>query len=368
MIIGIPTEIKREELRVAITPAGVSALTAHGHQVLIEKNAGMGSGITDRQFKAAGATLLKNASALWERADMILKVKEPLEAEYPLIREGQILFTYLHLAASRPLTEHLIHSGAISIAYETIQLDDGSLPLLAPMSEVAGRLAIQAGAHCLEARNGGKGILLSGASGVPPAKVVIIGAGIVGINACHAAVGMQTQVTIIDINPTRLAYIRDIMKGSVTTIMSNRANIEEEVLDADLLIGAVLIPGAKTPKLVTTDMVKSMEPGSAIVDTSVDQGGLCETTHPTTHDDPTYIAHKVVHYCVANMPGAVPRTSTYALTNSTLSYALDLADQGPETAMARSRALARGLNIYQGKVALKAVGEAFDMDYEEPRF
>jgi alanine dehydrogenase len=368
MIIGIPREIKEEELRVAITSAGVSAFVAHGHKVLIEKGAGVGSGIMDKEYRKAGATIINKSDAIWEKADMILKVKEPLESEYPLIRKDQIIFTYLHLAANKNLTQHLIESGAVAIAYETIQLDDGSLPLLAPMSEVAGRLSIQVGAQCLEAKNGGRGILLSGVSGVAPAKVVIIGAGIVGINACHVASGIGAHVSILDINPTRLAYVRDIMKGNVTTIMSNRANIEEEVLGADLVVGGVLIPGAKTPKLVTKDMVRRMKQGSVIVDIAVDQGGLCETTRPTTHDNPTYIIHGVVHYCVTNMPGAVPRTSTYALTNSTLSYALAVADQGLEMSMAHNKALKRGLNIYKGKVTLRAVAESFGMDYKEAQF
>ena len=368
MIVGVPREIKEEELRVAITPAGVSAFAAHGHKVLIEKAAGVGSGIRDGEYKKAGATIVNGAHAIWERADMVLKVKEPLVPEYALMREGQILFTYLHLAANKSLTKRLIECGVSSVAYETIQLNDRSLPLLAPMSEVAGRLSIQVGARCLEARNGGKGILLSGVSGVPPAKVVIIGAGIVGINACHVAAGIGAQVSILDVNPTRLAYVRDIMKGGVTTVMSHRANIEEEVLSADLVIGAVLIPGALAPKLVTRDMVRRMRPGSAIVDIAVDQGGMCETTRPTTHDNPTFMAYKVVHYCVANMPGAVPRTSTYALTNSTLFYALELADHCLEMSMAQNKALLRGLNIYKGSVTVKGVAEAFGMDYKEPQF
>ena len=368
MIIGVPREIKEEELRVAITPAGVSAFAAHGHKVLIEKAAGVGSGILDGEYKKAGATIVKDASTIWERVDMILKVKEPLESEYPLIHEGQIIFTYLHLAANKTLTQRLLESKVTSVAYETIQLDDGSLPLLAPMSEVAGRLSIQVGAQCLEAGSGGKGILLSGVSGVPPAKVVIIGAGIAGINASHVAAGIGAQVSILDVNPTRLAYVRDIMKGCVTTVMSNPANIEEEVQRADLVIGAVLIPGALAPKLVTRDMVKQMKPGSAIVDIAVDQGGVCETTRPTTHDNPTFMAYKVVHYCVANMPGAVPRTSTYALTNSTLSYALELADHGLEESMERNKVLLRGLNTYKGKVTVKGVAEAFGKKYEMPQF
>ncbi|MFO8165777.1 MAG: alanine dehydrogenase [Thermodesulfobacteriota bacterium] len=368
MIIGIPKEIKEEELRVAITPAGVSAFVAHGHKVLIEKGAGMGSGILDKEYRKAGATIINASDVIWERGDMILKVKEPLKSEYSLIREDQIVFTYFHLAANEPLTHSLIESNAVAVAYETIQLDDGSLPLLAPMSEVAGRLSIQVGAQCLEAKNGGRGILLSGVSGVAPAKVVIIGAGIVGINACHVASGIGAHVSILDINPTRLAYVRDIMKGNVTTIMSNRANIEEEVLGADLVVGGVLIPGAKTPRLVTKGMVRRMKKGSVIVDIAVDQGGLFETTRPTTHDNPTYIIYGVVHYCVTNMPGAVPRTSTYALTNSTLSYALAIADQGLERSMAHNSALKKGLNVYKGKVTLRAVAESFGLDYEDAQF
>jgi len=357
MIIGIPKEIKEEELRVAITPAGVSAFVAHGHRVLIEKGAGMGSGILDKEYRKAGATIINASDVIWERGDMILKVKEPLKSEYSLIREDQIIFTYLHLAANKPLTHRLIESNAVAVAYETIQLEDGSLPLLAPMSEVAGRLSIQVGAQCLEAK-----------SGVAPAKVVIIGAGIVGINACHVASGIGAHVSILDINPTRLAYVRDIMKGNVTTIMSNRANIEEEVLGADLVVGGVLIPGAKTPRLVTKGMVRRMKKGSVIVDIAVDQGGLFETTRPTTHDNPTYIIYGVVHYCVTNMPGAVPRTSTYALTNSTLSYALAISDQGLESSMVHNSALKKGLNVYKGKITLRAVAESFGLDYEDAQF
>ncbi|MGQ9859320.1 MAG: alanine dehydrogenase [Thermodesulfobacteriota bacterium] len=368
MIVGIPREIKKQERRVAITPAGVTAFVSHGHRVLVEKGAGLGSAILDEQYKAAGADLLEDATEIWAQADMILKVKEPLPEEYALLREGQILFTYLHLAANKELTQRMIEAKCVGIGYETIQLEDGSLPLLAPMSEVAGRLAIQVGARCLEVSQGGRGVLLSGVSGVPPAKVVIIGAGIVGANACHVAVGIGAQVSILDVNPTRLGYVRDIMQGHVTTVMSNRANIEEEVLKADLVIGAVLIPGAKAPKLITEDMVQRMKPGAAIVDVAVDQGGMCETTRPTTHDDPTYIVHDVVHYCVANMPGAVPRTSTYALTNSTLSYALDIADKGLTRALARNRALRRGLNVYLGRVTHEGVADAFALPLETVDF
>jgi len=322
----------------------------------------------DEQYKAAGAELVSDRALIWNEAEMILKVKEPLPEEYPMLREGQILFTYLHLAANRELTDRMIQAKCVGVAYETIQLEDGSLPLLAPMSEVAGRLSIQVGARCLEVGQGGRGVLLSGVSGVPPAKVVIIGAGIVGANACHVAVGIGAQVSIMDVNPSRLGYVRDIMQGHVTTVMSNRANIEEEVIKADLVIGAVLIPGAKAPKLITEEMVQKMKPGAAIVDVAVDQGGMCETTRPTTHDEPTYLVHDVVHYCVANMPGAVPRTSTYALTNSTLSYALDIADRGILGAMSRSRALQKGLNIYQGAVTHPGVAEAFGLPLESVGF
>jgi len=368
MIVGVPKEIKKQERRVAITPAGVTAFVSHGHRVLIEREAGLGSAILDEQYKAAGAELVSDRALIWNEAEMILKVKEPLPEEYSMLREGQILFTYLHLAANKELTDRMIQAKCVGVAYETIQLEDGSLPLLAPMSEVAGRLSIQVGARCLEMGQGGRGVLLSGVSGVPPAKVVIIGAGIVGANACHVAVGIGAQVSIMDVNPSRLGYVRDIMQGHVTTVMSNRANIEEEVIKADLVIGAVLIPGAKAPKLISEEMVQKMKPGAAIVDVAVDQGGMCETTRPTTHDEPTYLVHDVVHYCVANMPGAVPRTSTYALTNSTLSYALDIADRGILGAMSRSRALQKGLNIYQGAVTHPGVAEAFGLPLETVGF
>lgn len=368
MIVGVPKEIKKQERRVAITPAGVTAFVSHGHRLLIERGAGLGSAILDDQYRAAGAELVSDPSLIWSEAEMILKVKEPLPEEYSMLREGQILFTYLHLAANRELTERMIQAKCVGVAYETIQLEDGSLPLLAPMSEVAGRLSIQVGARCLEVGQGGRGVLLSGVSGVPPAKVVIIGAGIVGANACHVAVGIGAQVSILDVNPSRLGYVRDIMQGHVTTVMSNRANIEEEVIKADLVIGAVLIPGAKAPRLISDEMVQKMKPGAAIVDVAVDQGGMCETTRPTTHDEPTYLVHDVVHYCVANMPGAVPRTSTYALTNSTLSYALDIADRGLLGAMSRSRALQKGLNIYLGAVTHPGVAEAFGLPLENVGF
>lgn len=362
MIIGVPKEIKADENRVALTPAGVSAFAGNGHKVLIERDAGEGSGIPDAAYVKAGAEICADVKELWERAEMIVKVKEPLEPEFPLMRKNQIIFTYLHLAANRILTEKLMEKKAIAIAYETIQLEDGTLPLLAPMSEVAGRLSIQMGAFCLEAKNGGSGVLLPGVSGVPPAKVVIIGAGIAGRNACFVAAGMGARVSVLDIKPETLSYVRDIMGGHVSTVMSNSANIAEEVADADLVIGAVLIPGARAPKLVTREMLREMRRGSALVDIAVDQGGCCETSRPTTHHDPIYIEEDVVHYCVANMPGAVPRTSTYALTNATLKYGLELADKGYKRAVSENGPLGRGVNVVDGKIAHAGVAEAFGMD------
>jgi len=322
MIVGVPKEIKEEENRVAITPTGVAAFVAHGHQVVVEKGAGAGSGLVDRSYEGAGAALADSAAEVWHNADLVIKVKEPLASEFPYLREGLILYTYLHLAANEPVTRTLLEKKVTAVAYETIQLDDGSLPLLTPMSEVAGRLSLQVGAWCLQAENGGRGILLGGASGVRPGKVVILGAGISGTSACQVAAGMGAYVSILDINPSKLRYVHDILGGHVTTLMSNRANVEEEVVDADLVIGSVLIPGAKTPKLITRGMVKMMKPGAAFVDISIDQGGSAETSRPTTHRDPIYIVDEVVHYCVTNMPAIVPNTSTYALTNATLSYGL----------------------------------------------
>jgi alanine dehydrogenase len=363
MIIGVPKEIKTEENRVAVTPTGVAGFTARNHRVLIEKGAGLGSGLPDRAYQSAGATIVEAPEEVWRHADMIMKVKEPLESEFPLMREGLILFTYLHLAANRPVTHALLERKVISIGYETIQLDDGSLPLLAPMSEIAGRLSIQVGAWCLQAENRGRGILLGGASGVRPAKVVILGAGISGTAACQIAAGMGAYVSILDINPTKLRYVHDILGGHVTTLMSNRANVEEEVVDADLIIGSVLIPGAQAPKLIPRALVKRMKPGAALVDISIDQGGCAETSRPTTHRDPVYVEHDVVHYCVTNMPAIVPNTSTYALTNSTLSYGLDLANRGFPAALVRNKALARGLNTYSGKVTHEGVANAFNLPW-----
>ncbi|MCF8008994.1 MAG: alanine dehydrogenase [Halanaerobiales bacterium] len=363
MIIGVPKEIKNNENRVAITAAGVEAFIREGHKVVIEKKAGVGSGINDQEYIKAGAKILDTPKEVFDQAEMIMKVKEPLKAEYDYFKEGQILFTYLHLAAEEELTKELIKKNVVSVAYETIQLEDGSLPLLTPMSEVAGRLATQEGARFLEKPQGGKGVLLGGIPGVNPAKVVIIGGGIVGMNAAKMAMGLGADVTILDINPKQMRYIDDVFNGRVKTVMSNRFNILEEIKKADLVIGAVLIPGAKAPDLVSEEMIKEMQEGSVIVDVAIDQGGCIETTYPTTHADPVFTKHGVVHYSVANMPGAVARTSTYGLTNSTLSYGLELANKGYKKAMLDDQALALGLNVYAKEIVYKAVAEAFNMEY-----
>lgn len=365
MKIGIPKEIKIKEGRVAIPPSGVSSLVACGHSVYIEKDAGTGSGISNQEFMIAGAAILNSAADVWTESEMIIKVKEPLEPEFPLMREGQILFTYLHLAANENLTKKLLEKKVVGIAYETIQLDDGGLPLLAPMSEVAGRLSIQMGCYCLEAKNGGKGVLLSGVPGVPPAKVVIVGGGISGINAAHIATGMGAQVTILDVNITRLRYLEDVFHSRIITRASNQANIEESVAEADLVIGSVLIPGAKAPRLITRNLLNRMKPGSALVDICIDQGGCAETSRPTTHDNPYFIEESIVHYCVANMPGAVPRTSTYALTNATMPYVLELANKGYRRALSENKALAKGLNVHIGTLTNCKIAEALNMTYEE---
>jgi alanine dehydrogenase len=362
MIIGVPKEIKAEENRVAITPAGVSALVSHGHRVLVERGAGHGSGLTDAQYRAAGARVMP-ARQVWHDAEMILKVKEPLTSEYRYLREGLIVFTYLHLAASAELTKALRTKKVDAIAYETIQLDDGSLPLLAPMSEVAGRLSIQIGSWCLQRQNGGSGILLGGASGVRPANAVVLGAGIAGANACQIATGVGAHVSVIDHNPAKLRYLHDILGGQITTVMSNHANIEEEVAAADLIVGAVLVAGAKAPHLVSRKMVRTMKPGAAIVDISIDQGGCIETSRPTTLDAPIYITDGVVHYCVTNMPAIVPRTSTFALTNATLSYAVELAEKGLRRALRENPALQRGANTLAGRVTHAGVAEAFGLEH-----
>jgi alanine dehydrogenase len=361
VIVGVPKEIKTEENRVAVTPTGVAGFVSREHKVLIEKGAGLGSGLTDRAYEAAGATVVESAQEVWSQANLIMKVKEPQVSEFPLLRRGLILFTYLHLAADEMVTRELLNRKVTAIAYETIQLDDGSLPLLTPMSEIAGRLSIQVGAWCLQAENGGRGILLGGASGVRPGKVVILGAGMSGTAACQVAAGMGAYVSILDINPTKLRYVHDILGGHVTTLMSNRANVEEEVVDADLVIGSVLIPGAKAPKLISRLLVKRMKPGSAFVDISIDQGGCAETSRPTTHLQPIYVEEDVVHYCVTNMPASVPNTSTYALTNSTLSYGLELANRGFPQALVRNKALAKGLNTYDGKITHEGVATAFNL-------
>jgi alanine dehydrogenase len=363
MIIGVPKEIKTEENRVAVTPTGVAALVARNHKVLIQKGAGIGSGLSDRAYESAGAAVVENAQDVWGQADMIMKVKEPLESEFPLMRPGMILFTYLHLAANELVTRALIERKVTAIGYETIQLEDGSLPLLAPMSEIAGRLSIQVGAWCLQAENGGRGILLGGASGVRPAKVVILGAGMSGTAACQIAAGMGAYVSILDINPTKLRYVHDILGAHVTTLMSNRANVEEEVVDADLVVGSVLIPGAQAPKLIPRSLMRRMKAGAAFVDISIDQGGCAETSRPTNHRAPIYVEEEVVHYCVTNMPAIVPNTSTYALTNSTLSYGLELASRGIPAALVRNKALARGLNTYAGKVTYEGVAAAFHLPW-----
>lgn len=364
MIIGIPKEIKDNENRVANSPAGVQALTNAGHTVLVETNAGMGSGFTNDDYVAAGAEIVGGAAEVWERAEMIMKVKEPLAQEYGYFKEGLILFTYLHLAPEPELTRALMEKQVVAIAYETIQLDNGALPLLTPMSEVAGRMSVQIGAQFLEKTHGGKGVLLGGVPGVSPGRVVVVGGGIVGTNAAKMALGLGAQVTILDINPDRLRYLDDIFAGRLQTLISNSYNIEMAVKQADLVVGAVLIPGARAPKLVTESMVKQMSPGSVIVDVAIDQGGSIETIdRVTTHSNPTYVKHDVVHYAVANMPGAVPRTSTIALTNVTIPYALQLANKGYAQAIAQNAALARGVNVINGVVTYEAVAKSLELEY-----
>jgi alanine dehydrogenase len=363
MIIGVPKEIKNNENRVAITPAGIDALVKAGHEVLIEKGAGLGSGFTDEEYAAHGAKLL-SVDEVWANADLILKVKEPLPSEYKYFREDLILFTYLHLAPEPELTRALMESKVAAVAYETIQLDNGALPLLTPMSEVAGRMAVQIGAQFLEKPKGGKGVLLGGVPGVLPGNVVIIGGGVVGTNAAKMAMGMGANVTLLDVNPDRLRQLDDLFGGRLRTLMSNPYNIAEAVKTADLLIGAVLIPGRRAPRIVTEEMVKQMEPGSVIVDVAIDQGGSIETIdRVTSHSEPTYVKHGVVHYAVPNIPGAVPRTSTIALTNVTIPYALQIANKGLERAVMESRPLARGVNVYKGHVTYQAVAESLGLPY-----
>ena len=361
MIVGIPTEVKNNEFRVAMTPAGVHELVRNGHEVVIQKGAGAGSSISDTEFSAAGARIVEKADDVWGSADLVLKVKEPVQEEYHRMRRDQVLFTYLHLAASLECTRALLDSGITAIAYETVQLPDGSLPLLAPMSEVAGRMATQVGAHILERAQGGRGVLLGGVPGVKAAKVVVVGAGVAGMNAAEIALGMQADVWILDKNVARLRDVDRVYRGHAQTITSNLFEVEKAVVDADLVIGAVLVPGAKAPKLVSNELVAKMRPGSVLVDIAIDQGGCFEDSRPTTHADPTYQVHESVFYCVTNMPGAVPHTSTYALTNVTLPYTVELANHGWRDALRRDPALALGLNTHDGQVTYGPVAEAHEM-------
>lgn len=362
MLVGVPREIKNHEYRVAITPAGVREFINHGHKVIIETGAGNGSAISDDAYKSAGAEILATAAEVWSRSEMVLKVKEPIAQEYPLMRQGQVLFTYLHLAASRDCTDALIKSGITAIAYETVDVN-GYLPLLAPMSEVAGRMAVQVGAAALQKSAGGRGVLLGGVPGVRPARVVILGGGVAGVNAATIAHGMRAEVTILDVNTRRLVQLDELFEGNVRTLASNSYEIEDQVLSADLVIGAVLVHGAKAPRLVSNELVKRMKPGSVLVDIAIDQGGCFEDSKPTTHADPTYPVHGSIFYCVANMPGAVPNTSTYALTNVTLRYALALADKGWREAMKADSNLALGLNVHEGKIYYEAVAQAHGLPF-----
>ncbi|MEV0942235.1 alanine dehydrogenase [Micromonospora wenchangensis] len=361
MKVGIPREVKNHEYRVAITPAGVNEFVRHGHQVFVEAGAGVGSSLTDDEFTAAGATILGTADEVWDTAELVLKVKEPIAEEYHRMRAGQVLFTYLHLAASKECTDALVDRKVTGIAYETVELPDRSLPLLAPMSEVAGRLAPQVGAYHLQRQGGGRGILMGGVSGVYAAKTVVIGAGVSGMNAAAIALGLQAEVLLLDKNVARLRQADAIYRGHLQTVASNAYEIERAVLDADLVIGAVLVPGAKAPTLISNELVSRMKPGSVLVDISIDQGGCFEDSRPTTHAEPTYQVHDSVFYCVANMPGAVPHTSTYALTNVTLPYALELANQGWRDALRHDPALALGLNTHDGRVVYGPVAEAHGM-------
>ncbi len=364
MIVGVPKEIKTREYRVGMVPAGVRQLTSAGHTVLVETNAGVGSGVPDSEYVRVGAQIVATADEVWKRAEMIVKVKEPIAPEYERIQDGQIIYTYFHLAGVDPeLTKVLLKKKAAAVAYETLQLDDGSLPLLKPMSEVAGKMAIQVGARCLEKAMSGKGILLGGVPGVRRGRVTIIGGGVVGLCSAKVAVGMGAEVTILDVNLDRLTYLDDVFLGRVSVLASDSESIAKSVREADLVVGGVLIPGGKAPKLVSEALIKEMTPGSVVVDVAVDQGGCIETCRPTTHDNPTYLVHDVVHYCVANMPGAVPQTSTYALTNATRPYALKLANLGVVEAVKADRALARAINTYAGHVTYEAVAKDMGYDY-----
>jgi alanine dehydrogenase len=366
VIIGVPKEIKTREYRVGMTPAGVRSLTSRGHKVLVERDAGLGSGIADAEYVAQGAAIVPSAADAWG-AQMVVKVKEPLPSEYGFFRKDLVLYTYLHLAAEPELTRKLAETRVAAMAYETIQLEDGSLPLLKPMSEVAGRMAVQVGATCLEKERGGKGVLLGGVPGTRRGRVVILGGGVVGRNAATIAVGMGAQVIVLDLRAETMAYLEDVFGGAIETLYSNPTNIEEAVVRADLVIGAVLVTGAAAPKLVSRELVGKMSKGSVIVDVAVDQGGCIETCRPTTHDHPTYEVDGVVHYCVANMPGAVPHTSTWALTNTTIPYAVRIAEQGLVPALRADRALLLGLNTYAGRVTCEPVAQAHRLDYTPPQ-
>jgi alanine dehydrogenase len=366
MKIGVPKEIKTNENRVALVPAGAEALVAAGHSVMMEKGAGEGSGFPDSSYTAVGAKIGADADTVWREADMIMKVKEPIKVEWPRMKKGQVIFTYFHFAADKELTLAHVNSGATCIAYETVELPNRDLPLLIPMSEVAGRMAVQEGAKYLEKLYGGRGVLLGGVPGVAPAKVVVLGGGIVGINAAKMAAGLGAKVTVLDLSLERLRYLSDVMPANVTLIYSNRHNILEQISTADLVVGAVLIPGAVAPRLIRREDLKTMQPGSVIVDVAIDQGGCVETIKATTHDNPTYIVDGIVHYGVANMPGGVPRTSTLALTNATFPYAKELAKKGWKQALKENAALKKGLNIVDGKVTYPAVAEAFGLPFTPP--
>jgi alanine dehydrogenase len=363
VIVGIPKEVKDNEYRIAATPEGVRELVDAGHTVLIEEAAGLGSSLSEDRYKRAGAQFVSSADDVWRGAGMIIKVKEPQPSEYGLMQEGQVLFTYLHLAANRELTEELIRRKVQAVAYETVQLADGRLPLLAPMSEIAGRMAPHVAARFLEKEHGGRGVLMGGVSGVRPAKVLVLGAGMAGANAAWIAAGMEAEVTVVDKNLDKLRFIDQIHKGRIVTLMSDRLTLEQRVRESDAVIGSVLLPGAKAPVIVSEEMVASMRPGSVIVDIAIDQGGCVATSRVTTHSDPTYVVHDVVHYCVGNMPGAVPNTSTYALTNVTLPYALDIAGKGLEEAVRQDEVLAGGVNIYAGSVTNEGVSGAHGLEY-----
>lgn len=365
MVVGIPAEIKEDEYRVALTPVGAEVLTQRGHTVLVERDAGIGSGISNEDYSANGAEILDSKEEIYGRAELIVKVKEPLPEEYPLLREGQVVFCYFHFAADRGFTDAVMRSGIVAIAYETVRTNDGKHPLLTPMSEIAGRMAIQEGAKALEKPMMGKGILLGGVPGVPPAEVLIIGAGVVGTNAAKVSAGLGARVTVMDINLDRLRYVDDIMPGNVVTVFSDPHRIRDALPRADLVVGAVLVEGARAPVLITREMLRSMRPGSVIVDVAIDQGGCTETSRPTTHSEPVFVEEGVVHYCVTNMPGAVGATSTYALTNVTLPYIVELADKGYERACTENIALRRGLNIVKGEIVNRAVADSHGLPWTE---